>query len=155
MKDRINYFKTQIPANSINEGYARLICSAFVSQLDPTVEELADIKTAVSEAVTNCIVHAYRREPDERKRKIYIEAEYDKNNIVKITIKDNGCGITDIKKAMEPLYTTDPQNERTGMGFCIMESFTDKLSVKSVVGRGTKIVMYKKISLPQKENNVR
>lgn len=155
MKDKVNYFKAQIPALSINEGYARMLCAVFVSQLDPTVEELADIKTAVSEAVTNCIVHAYKGMQDYTKKVIYIEASYNMQNILKITIKDKGCGIENISKAMEPLYTTDPQSERTGMGFCIMESFMDKLKVTSKPGVGTKIVMYKKISGAPKQSYVR
>lgn len=143
---RMNYFKATIPAKSINEGYARMLAATFAAQLDPTVEELADIKTAVSEAVTNCIVHAYKNEPSERKRRIVMEAEYNTERVFKIVIKDFGCGITDIKKAMLPLYTTDPGNERTGMGFSIMESFTDKLTVKSIPGKGTKVTMMKKIA---------
>lgn len=145
MKDIVNSFKAEIPALSINEGYARMLCAVFVSQLDPTVEELADIKTAVSEAVTNCIVHAYKGQKDRSKKIIYIQAQYNNKQEVKITIKDKGCGIENISRAMQPLYTTDPQSERTGMGFCIMESFMDKLKVTSKVGAGTKIVMYKKI----------
>ncbi len=146
MKKHLNYFRTILYASSINEGYSRIITAAFASQLDPTVEEIADIKTAVSEAVTNCIVHAYKEETDEKKKKIYIEGKYYDDGLFVVSIKDNGCGIDDIKKAMEPLYTTDAVNERSGMGFCIMESFTDKLKVTSKKGKGTKVVMTKRIA---------
>lgn len=147
MKHCVNYFKTTLYASSINEGYARVLVSAFASQLDPTVEEIADIKTAVSEAVTNCIVHAYRNEADERKKKIYIEASYDENGSFTVSVKDKGCGIPDIKKAMEPLFTTDAAGERSGMGFSIMESFTDRLRVRSREGKGTTVTMCKRLSL--------
>lgn len=133
-------------AASCNEAYSRIIVSAFASQLDPTVEEIADIKTAVSEAVTNCVVHAYKNEPDEKNKKIYIEASYLSDGEFTVSVRDKGCGIPDIKKAMEPLYTTDAANERSGMGFAIMESFTDRLRVSSSVGKGTKVTMTKKIS---------
>ncbi len=147
MKRKIqNYFKTTLYASSVNEGYARVMVSAFASQLDPTVEEIADIKTAVSEAVTNCIVHAYKNEPDEKKKRIYIEASYDEIGIFTVTIKDKGCGIPDVKKAMEPLYTTDAESERSGMGFSIMETFTDRLRVRSNPGRGTSVTMIKRLS---------
>lgn len=141
-----NYFKTTLYASSVNEGYARVMVSAFASQLDPTVEEIADIKTAVSEAVTNCIVHAYKNEPDKKKKRIYIEASYDEIGIFTVTIKDKGCGIPDVKKAMEPLYTTDAESERSGMGFSIMETFTDRLRVRSNPGRGTSVTMIKRLS---------
>ncbi len=147
MKRCVNYFKTTLYASSINEGYARVLVSAFASQLDPTVEEIADIKTAVSEAVTNCVVHAYRYESDERKKKIYIEASYDENGCFTVSVKDKGCGIPDIKKAMEPLFTTDAAGERSGMGFSIMESFTDRLRVRSRDGKGTTVTMTKHLSL--------
>lgn len=147
MKRCVNYFKTTLYASSINEGYARVLVSAFASQLDPTVEEIADIKTAVSEAVTNCVVHAYRNESDERKKKIYIEASYDENGCFTVSVKDKGCGIPDIKKAMEPLFTTDAAGERSGMGFSIMESFTDRLHVRSRDGKGTTVTMTKHLSL--------
>lgn len=144
MKRRtVNYFKTTLYASSINEGYARVAVSAFASQLDPTVEEIADIKTAVSEAVTNCIVHAYKNEQEEKKKKILLEASYDEAGNFTVSVKDKGCGISDIKRAMEPLYTTDAENERSGMGFSIMESFTDSLRVRSREGKGTTVTMTK------------
>jgi stage II sporulation protein AB (anti-sigma F factor) len=145
MKNSLNYFKTTLYASSVNEAYSRVIVSAFAAQLDPTVEEIADIKTAVSEAVTNCIVHAYRYETDEKKKKIYIEARYDENGDFTVVIKDKGCGIENVREAMEPLFTTDAAGERSGMGFAIMESFTDKLKVVSQKGKGTKITMMKKL----------
>ncbi len=136
-----NHFKMQIPSNSVNEGFARKVCSDFVILLDPTLSELSDIRTAVSEAVTNCIVHAYKEKPGT----IYISGKLYSNKTVEITIKDKGCGISDIKKAMEPLYTTDTSGERGGMGFAIMNSFTDKLKIKSTVGKGTTVTMIKNL----------
>ena len=138
---RENEMKLTIDSRSINEGFARVTVSAFAAVLDPTVEELNDIKTAVSEAVTNCIVHAYENTVG----KIYITcAIYDDNRIT-IRIRDKGCGIEDIEKAMTPLYTTKG-DERSGLGFAVMESFTDKLKVRSGVGKGTTVYMEKRIS---------
>jgi stage II sporulation protein AB (anti-sigma F factor) len=131
----------QIPAVSVNESFCRKVCSSFVSLLDPTVSELADIRTAVSEAVTNCIVHAYK----EKGGTIYISGKYYSDRTVKITIKDKGCGIEDVNKAIEPLYTTDTSGERGGMGFAIMRSFTDKLTIKSHIGKGTTVTMVKNL----------
>lgn len=136
-----NKFSMNIPAKSANEGFARACIAAFAAQLDPTLEEIGDIKTAVSEAVTNCIVHAYK----EKIGKIYISAELCEDNIIKIKIRDTGCGIESIEKAMEPLYTT-VGGERAGLGFAVMQSFMDSVKVRSSVGRGTSIVMQKKIS---------
>ena len=137
MKDEI---KLVMPSRSANEGFARVALAAFVARLDPTIEELNDIKTAVSEAVTNCIVHAYK----EKIGNIYITAIIDGDN-VKIRIRDRGCGIPDVEQAMEPLFTTGGE-ERAGLGFAVMESFTDKLKVRSSVGKGTTVTMSKKIS---------
>ena len=136
MKDEI---KLVMPSRSANEGFARVAVAAFVARLDPTIEELNDIKTAVSEAVTNCIVHAYK----EKIGNIYITAIIDGDN-VKIRIRDRGCGIPDVEQAMEPLFTGG--EERAGLGFAVMESFTDKLKVRSSVGKGTTVTMSKKIS---------
>lgn len=130
-----------IPARSANEGFARACISAFAAQLDPTLEEINDIKTAVSEAVTNCIVHAYK----EKIGKIYITAELCDKNIIRIKIRDNGCGIENVEKAMEPLYTT-VGGERAGLGFAVMQSFMDTVKVRSAVGKGTSIVMTKRIN---------
>ncbi len=134
-----NEVRIELPSNSINEGVARAITSVFISQLDPTFEELADIKCAVSEAVTNCIVHAYR----DTQGIIYITIKILDERTVRIEIRDRGCGIEDIKTAMQPLYTTDSEGERSGMGFTVMESFMDRLSVVSSPGRGTKVTMVK------------
>ena len=138
-----NQLKVILPALSVNEGAARAIVSAFCAQMNPTATELADIKCAVSEAVTNCIVHAYR----EGMGDVYIEVRLYEARFVRVTIKDKGCGIPDIKQARLPLYTTDAAGERSGMGFTVMESFMDKISVRSKVGRGTTVVMYKRIGV--------
>ena len=136
-----NNFTMTLDAKSANESFARACISAFAAQLDPTLEEISDIKTAVSEAVTNCIVHAY----GETFGKIYISAELTDTNIIKIKIRDKGCGIENIEKAMEPLYTT-VGGERAGLGFAVMQSFMDNVKVSSRVGKGTTITMSKKIS---------
>ena len=136
-----NSFSLVVPSKSANESFARSAVAAFVTQLDPTIEEISDIKTAVSEAVTNCIVHAYR----ETIGKIYITAQLFADNTVCIKIRDKGCGIDDVKQAMEPLFTT-AGGERAGLGFAVMQSFMDKISVRSSCGKGTTITMYKKIS---------
>ena len=135
-----NRIKLELMSKSTNESFARIAVSAFVSQLDPTIEELADIKTAVSEAVTNCIIHAY----EEKEGIIYIECSLN-NNEVTIEIKDNGIGIENIDVAKEPLYTSKPELERSGMGFTIMESFMDDVKIESIVGMGTKVTMKKTI----------
>ena len=115
--------------------------SAFASQLDPTIEEINDIKAAVSEAVTNCIVHGYKDTIGD----ITIELKIKENTTLYIKIKDKGCGIPDVKKAMEPLFTTSPETERSGLGFSVMESFMDKLKVTSKVGKGTSVTMTKRL----------
>ena len=135
-----NEMKVEFLSKSTNEGFARMTIAAFVSALDPTIEELADIKTAVSEAVTNSIVHAY----DDELGKIVIKAQMIDRTLI-IQIKDNGKGIEDISKAKEPLYTSKPNLERSGMGFTVMESFMDKLTVRSKVGKGTTVIMRKKL----------
>lgn len=136
-----NKFAMTLMSRSSNESFARACISAFVTQLDPTLEEINDIKTAVSEAVTNCIVHAYKSEIG----KIYITAEILENSIIRIKIRDRGCGIENIEKAREPLYTT-VGGERAGLGFAVMESFMDTIKVKSAIGKGTTITLTKKIS---------
>lgn len=138
IKDEI---KLIIPSKSSNESFARMAVGAFVSRLDPTLEELNDIKTAVSEAVTNCIVHAYK----DTIGKIYITVSID-GQVVKIKIKDCGCGINDVAKAMEPLFTTGGE-ERAGLGFAVMESFMDRLKVRSAVDKGTTVIMQKKLKI--------
>lgn len=129
----------KLPALSANEGMARATVAAFCAQLDPGAIELADIKCAVSEAVTNCIVHAYRHEDG----LIYITVSLLEGRVAKIEIRDRGCGIEDVKEARQPLFTTDAAGERSGMGFTVMESFTDRISVSSKPEKGTKIVLYK------------
>lgn len=137
----INKFTMNMLSRSTNEGFARSTVAAFASQLDPTLEEINDIKTAVSEAVTNCIVHAYH----EGLGKIYITGEIYDTNIIKIKIRDNGCGIENVEKAMEPLFTT-VGGERAGLGFAVMQSFMDDIRVRSKVGGGTMVILTKRIS---------
>ena len=134
-----NEMKLIIPSCSLNERFARTVCAAFLLELDPTLEELSEIKTAVSEAVTNCIVHAY---PDSI-GEIYISVKIFEGRTLRIEIKDKGKGIDDVSLARTPLYTTSPETERSGMGFTVMESFMDKLNVRSRVGKGTTVVLFK------------
>lgn len=136
-----NEFRMTIDSRSVNESFSRAVVAAFTAQLDPTVEEINDIKTAVSEAVTNCIVHGYKSSLG----KIYITVKIHENNSVVISIRDKGCGISDIKKAREPLFTT-LGGDRAGLGFSVMESFMDKISVRSKVNSGTCVTLYKKIN---------
>ena len=137
-----NEMRLMFDAHSSNEAFARTAVAAFIMQLDPTVSELADIKCAVSEAVTNCTVHAYRDTVGE----IFMTMKSYDDRTVKIEIKDKGCGITDLSQALTPLYTTDRENERSGMGFTVMESFTDKMRVTSKPSRGTKVTLIKKLT---------
>ena len=134
-----NEFKLTVDSKSINEGFARVVVSAFVTPLDPTLEELADLKTAVSEAVTNCIVHGYK----DKFGKIYISGKI-VDNTVKITVRDRGCGIENVDQAMKPLFTTG-EGDRAGLGFTVMESFCDKITVRSKVNSGTSVALTKKI----------
>ena len=135
-----NYITMEFPSRSVNEGFARMAVASFAAQLDPTLEEVSDIKTAVSEAVTNAIVHAY---PDTLGR-IVVKARLLEGGGLEVTVRDWGRGIPDIAKAREPLYTTGGE-ERSGMGFTIMESFMDTLRVTSKEGQGTKVVMRRRI----------
>lgn len=143
----INKFSLNFMSRSANEGFARATVASFATQLDPTLEEINDIKTAVSEAVTNCIVHAYR----EKLGKIYITGEITDTNTIKIKIRDSGCGIENIEKAMEPLFTT-VGGERAGLGFAVMQSFMDSIRVTSKIGKGTTVILVKKISPRYKLN---
>ena len=136
-----------LPSVSVNESFARAAISAFCVQLDPTIDELADIKTAVSEAVTNCIVHAYK----EQIGNIYINAEIKSDHSITIKIRDKGCGIENIEQAMEPLYTT-AGGERAGLGFAVMQSFMDGIKVRSSVGKGTTVILKKRISIRYSAN---
>lgn len=132
----VNQLKIEFPSVSANEGFARSAAACFAAQLDPTLEELGDIKTTVSEAVTNCIVHAY---PDTIGR-ISMKMKIYEGGLLEISIRDWGCGIGDLEQAMQPMYTTGGE-ERSGMGFTIMDSFMDKLKVKSQKGKGTSVNM--------------
>lgn len=137
-----NEMKLVIPSYSSNESFARMAVAAFISQLDPTIEEINDVKTAVSEAVTNAIVHAYK----DTIGNIYISVKLESNGLVKIKIRDKGCGIGNVSLAMQPLYTTGGE-ERSGLGFSVMESFTDKLKVSSKENKGTSVTMTKIIKV--------
>ena len=137
----INEIKISFPSSSCNESLARSVVSAFAAQLDPSVSEIGEIKTAVSEAVTNCIVHAYRGTSG----KIELVARHLEGGTLYIKIRDSGCGIPDIEQAMTPLYTSAPEEERAGLGFALMESFMDKVTVRSVCGKGTTVTMKRKI----------
>ena len=137
----MNEMKIQFPNKSANEGFARVAVAAFASQLDVTVEEISDIKTAVSEAVTNAIVHGY----ENLKGYITLECRISPEQI-EIVVSDFGRGIADVEKARQPLYTSRPELERSGMGFTVMETFMDEVEVKSALGLGTTVIMRKKIS---------
>ena len=143
----VNEVNLTIWSKSSNESYARVAVSSFFTQLDPTVDEITDIKTAVSEAVTNCIVHAYRNTVG----KIYITARITDDRYAYIKIRDRGFGISDVKQAMEPMFTTAPEEERAGLGFAVMQTFMDKVKVTSAPGKGTTIIMTKKIR-PRRNN---
>ena len=143
MKKIINEMKLRLPALSVNESVSRSVISAFSAELNPTVEELADVRCAVSEAVTNSIVHAYRDLPEGSVGYVYISARLYDNREISVEISDNGCGIENVEEARRPSFTTGEPCERCGMGFLVMESFTDSLSVKSRVGRGTTVLMRK------------
>lgn len=137
----LNQVKITFAGRSVNEGFARAALAAFLVQLDPTVPQLADMKTAVSEAVTNCIVHAY---PD-KIGPITMTAAIYEGGIVRITITDRGVGIPDIAKAMEPMFTTGDAEEHAGLGFAVMQSFMDKVKVSSTPGRGTRVTLTKRL----------
>lgn len=134
-----NIVRFSFYSRSVNEGFARGALASFLAQADPTVPELADIKTAVSEAVTNCIVHAY---PD-GVGLVYLSIALYEGGLVKVTVSDKGIGIEDVEKAMQPMYTTGSPEERAGLGFAVMQSFMDKVKVTSKPGKGTRVVMSK------------
>ena len=144
-----NEMKLEFYSKSNNEAFARISVAAFAAQLDPTIEELADIKTAISEAVTNCIIHGY----EDTEGTVKIKAKL-LDNMLEVEITDNGKGIEDIELARKPLYTTKGNLERSGMGFTIMESFMDSVEIQSVVGIGTKIVMKKAIKKEIKQEEI-
>ncbi len=139
---KVNEMKVTLPALSVNEAVARALVGAFCAQLNPTLEEIADLKCAVSEAVTNGIVHGYRGEGGP----LYISVALFDDRSVSVTVRDRGCGIPDVALARQPLFTTNTDGERSGMGFSVMETFTDRLSVRSRVGAGTTVTMRKRLS---------
>ena len=142
MKRPVNEMKIKLPALSVNEGACRAVVAAFCAQLDPNIEELADIKCAVSEAVTNAIVHAYHGMGG----LIYISVALFEDRSITVVIRDRGCGIADVAQARQPLFTTGADGERSGMGFSVMETFTDRLTVRSRIGVGTRVTMKKCLS---------
>ncbi len=144
LKKAENEMKLEFSSKSNNEAFARIAVAAFASQLDPTIEELADIKTAVSEAVTNSIIHGY----EDKEGKVKIECKLLENTIY-IEVSDMGKGIENVEMARKPLYTSKPNLERSGMGFTIMESFMDEMHVESIMGLGTKVTMKKKIKVEE------
>lgn len=137
-----NRMKLEFLSLPENEGFARVAVSAFAVQLNPTLDVLADIKTAVSEAVTNAIVHGYNGQVGI----VRIEVQCDQDGLFTITVSDTGCGIADVGQAMQPFFTTQPEKERSGMGFAVMQTFMDDVTVESVVGEGTTVRMYKHIA---------
>lgn len=142
MKNPVNTFSMVLKSKSVNESFARGAVGLFISPLDPTLEELSDIRTVISEAVTNCIVHAY----SETSGNIYLNVSYDSERIIRIRIRDKGCGIEDIEQAKMPFFTTDTEGERGGMGLVIMDNFMDTMKIRSRVGKGTVVTMTKKLS---------
>ena len=142
----LNEMTVTFPALSENERLARLAVSGFLSQLDPNIGELSDIKTAVSEAVTNAIVHGYRESTGD----VLLQVRIFEKGRISIKIQDKGCGMEDVNKAMEPLYTTSPEEERAGLGFTIMETFMEKVKVKSKQGKGTTVVLERTIQGKQR-----
>lgn len=140
-----NILEVKFSAKSENESLSRVIVASFATKLDPTIEELSDIKTAVSEAVTNSIIHGY---DEDDSKFVYLRCEVE-DRTIKVVVEDRGNGIEDVEEAMQPMYTSKPELERSGMGFSFMESFMDSLEVVSIKGEGTKVVMTKTIELPK------
>ncbi|EQH94340.1 anti-sigma F factor [Clostridioides difficile DA00310] len=140
-----NIMEVKFSAISENESLARVIVASFAAKLDPTVDELVDIKTAVSEAVTNAIIHGYE---EDSSKFVFLRCEIE-GNTIKIIVEDEGNGIENVEKAMEPLYTSKPELDRSGMGFTVMKSFMDDVEVSSVKDNGTRIEMTKKINVPK------
>lgn len=144
MMQNKNEMNVRFDARSVNEGFARVAVAAFIAELNPTLDEIADVKTAVSEAVTNAIIHGY----DTPGEQVQIACKIEGNR-VEIEVIDTGRGISDVEKAMEPFYTTKPELERSGMGFAFMEAFMDEVRVQSVVGEGTRVWMCKRIGVQE------
>lgn len=142
-----NEMRVEFDAKSVNEGFARVAVAAFLTQLNPTLDEIADVKTAVSEAVTNAIIHGY----ESKEGKVYLDCKIEAD-VATIIVEDKGVGMEDVEKAMEPFYTTKPELERSGMGFAFMEAFMDDMQVESKVGKGTRVTMSKKIGQKEEEN---
>ncbi len=140
-REVINQFDMKIPSRSENERFVRQAVCSFVAIFDPTIDKVADLRTAVSEAVTNCIVHGYRMKDGD----IYISVKCYSDGSVVFKIRDKGCGMEDVEKCKQPLFTTDTSGERGGMGFAIMENFTDKMTVRSSPGKGTTVTLVKKM----------
>ena len=140
-----NIMEVKFSAKSENESLARVIVASFAAKLDPTIDELSDIKTAVSEAVTNAIIHGYE---EDESQFVYLRCELIENSI-KIVVEDYGKGIEDVEEARQPMFTSKPELERSGMGFSFMESFMDDVQVASIVGEGTKVIMTKTIEIPK------
>ena len=141
-KKPVDQMSLKIESRSVNESFARVAVSAFAAQQDPTVEEISDIKTAVSEAVTNAIVHGYR----DKTGVVRLHAEYGDRRLMTVSVHDDGCGIEDVEAAMQPFYSTGDGAERSGMGFCVMQTFMDGVEVESQVGHGTTVTMRKYIT---------
>ena len=141
MKEELNHMQVMFDAKSVNEGFARMVVSAFMMDMNPTLEQLADVKTAVSEAVTNAIIHGYN-EDESRQIKMCCES-HGKEHMIQV--EDEGVGICDVEQAMQPFYTSKPELERSGMGFSFMEAFTDRMEVVSKPGKGTRITLWKYI----------
>lgn len=142
-----NHMQLEFDAKSVNEGFARVAVAAFLTQLNPTLDEVADVKTAVSEAVTNAIIHGYEQQGG----RVFLACTLE-NDTATVVVEDQGIGMEDVQKAMEPFYTTKPEMERSGMGFAFMEAFMDSMQVESKPGRGTKVTMLKKIGQKEVEN---
>ena len=137
----VNHMQASFDARSVNEGLARMLVAAFMADMNPTLEQLADVKTAVSEAVTNAIIHGYSDES----RQVRIACDRQGGELM-VTVEDDGIGIADIEQARQPFYTSKPQLERSGMGFAFMEAFTDRLEAESCPGKGTRVVLWKYIA---------
>ena len=142
-----NRMRMEFSALAENEAFARAVAAAFVMPLDPTVEELTEIKTAVSEAVSNSIIHGYRGFPDLEEAKVTMECRVSDGGKLVISVEDEGVGIEDVERAMEPMFSTASDEERSGMGFTVMESFTDRLAVRSETGKGTTVIMTKYLDI--------
>ncbi len=147
MKNIINSFKIAFPSRSCNEAFARTVVASFVTYLDPTLDDLGDIRTAVSEAVTNCAVHAYR----DTIGVVTMKVDICDDRTVEIWVKDKGCGIEDVEQAMQATYTSSPGSERAGLGFSVMAAFMDCVRVRSRVGKGTTVFLSKKLGSREKE----